>query len=155
MDAVPASPSLGPALDFLRVLWRVNHGMARRSRQMQSAIGLTAQQRMVIRLVGRFPELSATELAQLLHVDPGTLSSVLGRLESSGYIRRTADASDGRRVRLLLTARGRRFDHEEEGTIEDAVARVLAGASGQDAPVAQRMLSALAAELTHSLQDDG
>ncbi|MBK8245968.1 MAG: MarR family transcriptional regulator [Gemmatimonadetes bacterium] len=67
---------------------------------MQGRLGVTAPQRMVIRLAGRFPDATASELAALLHLDPGSLSSLLARLEEAGLLNRTADRHDRRRIRV-------------------------------------------------------
>ncbi|MFN8582137.1 MAG: MarR family transcriptional regulator [Gemmatimonadaceae bacterium] len=138
---------IGPVLEFLRLLWRVNHGMEKRSKRMQSGLGVTAPQRMVVRMVGRFPGIYAGDLAALLHVDRGTLSSALRRLEAAGVLTRTADAVDRRRVAIHLTNRGKRIDAHTDGTIESAVKGVVAGESNDSIRGAQRVLAALAKEL--------
>ncbi len=144
--------ALGPTLDFLRVLWRVNHGMERRSRHMLTTLGITAPQRMVLRMAGRFPGVSATQLAGLLHIDPGTLSAALGRLERGGLLVREPDPEDARRVRVSLTKRGLLHDKEAPGTVESAVAAVVNGTTkGQMAQVA-RILTELA-ELLETAPD--
>ncbi len=52
-------------------------------------------------------ELTAGELAGLTHVTSGTMTSRLDRLEARGFVDRRADPSDGRLVRVRLTAEGR------------------------------------------------
>ena len=123
-SARPEYP-LGPALDFLRRLWRLNHALEKLSNRMDQRLGVTAQQRLVIRCVGKYPGLTAGQLAQLLHIDPGTASATLNRLEEKRMIERRRDPRDKRRVALGLTERGRRIDRPTEGTVEDAAARML------------------------------
>ena len=48
----PDAPSLGPTLDFLRLLWELDHALQRRSKRMARALGLTGPQRLVLRIVG-------------------------------------------------------------------------------------------------------
>lgn len=48
------------------------------------------------------------QLADILQVTRGTLSSTLARLESKRFIRMVPDANDGRSKRVLLTAAGRK-----------------------------------------------
>ncbi|MGQ9918909.1 MAG: MarR family winged helix-turn-helix transcriptional regulator, partial [Bryobacteraceae bacterium] len=48
------------------------------------------------------------EVAALLAVTPATASDAVSALERKGLVSRSADAADGRAVRLRLTARGRR-----------------------------------------------
>src|SRR6202035_4583135 len=46
------------------------------------------------------------ELGERLHLDSGTLTPLLKRLESTGYVTRSRDAQDERRVLVTLTAEG-------------------------------------------------
>ena len=54
---------LEPALAFLRELWALDHALGSTSKRMFDRIGITAPQRMVLRFVGKYPGISATELA--------------------------------------------------------------------------------------------
>ena len=56
---------LDPTLDFMRLLWSIEHGLHKRSKRMKAEIGLTGPQRLVLRIVSRFPGLSAGELARI------------------------------------------------------------------------------------------
>ena len=138
-----APPRLGEGLDFMRLLWALEHALARASRRMEAIIGLTGPQRLVIRIVGRFPGISPGHLAALLHVDPSTLTGVLGRLEGRGLLSRRRDPRDRRRVLLGLTAGGRAFDVESDGTIEHAVQQATASATPGQAEAAREMIELL------------
>jgi MarR family transcriptional regulator, organic hydroperoxide resistance regulator len=50
---------------------------------------------------------SIGELGERLHLDSGTLTPLLKRLASMGYVSRARDAEDERRVLVTLTAAGR------------------------------------------------
>lgn len=158
MTKLPAEPTvndeLGPVLDFLRLLWRVNHAMERRSRQMQVHLGITAPQRMVLRLAGRFPDATASELAALLHLDPGSLSSLLTRLEEAGLVNRVADRHDRRRIRVALSRRGHRLTEDTQGTIESAVTAVLTQSDPEDIRRVKALLSTLAEQLGAPNEDE-
>jgi DNA-binding MarR family transcriptional regulator len=118
-------PDLDPGLDFLRLLWSVDHSLHRMSKRMSSSLGITGTQRLVIRIVGRFPGISAGQLAQILQVHPSTLTGVLRRLHNRRAITRHRDPRDKRRAVLGLTAKGRLYDANREETIEAAVRQVL------------------------------
>jgi DNA-binding MarR family transcriptional regulator len=92
---------------------------------MESSLGVTAQQRLVIRIVGRLPGISAGRLAKVLHVHPSTLTGLVKRLDKKGMIERRADPSDGRCTLLCLSRKGRLLDVETEGTVEEAIRRAL------------------------------
>src|SRR5437868_12246913 len=100
------SDQLGPILEFMKLLWAVDHGLQSTSKRMEASYGITGPQRLVVRIVGRFPGISAGGLAEVLHVHPSTLTGVLRRLEARGVLQRKADPSDARRALFGLTPRG-------------------------------------------------
>ena len=138
---------LGPVLEFMRALWALDHALQSASKRMEASFGVTAPQRIVIRIVGRFPKISAGELAEILHLHPSTLTGVLRRLEARGMVARAADPRDGRRALLTLTARGRKVDALRTGTVESAVRRVLTDLPLGAAQSARALADRLAAEL--------
>jgi DNA-binding MarR family transcriptional regulator len=121
----PSLPVLGEVLEFMRLIWEVSHVLEQTSKRMESTLGVTGPQRLVIRLVGRFPGIPAGHLAKLLHVHPSTLTGIVKRLESQGIVRRRSDPRDGRRSLLGLTDRGRELDVETQGTVEAAIQQTL------------------------------
>jgi DNA-binding MarR family transcriptional regulator len=122
---MPHMRDLGPVLDFMRALWALDHSLQSASKRMEAQLGVTAPQRLVIRIVGRFPGISAGEVSEILHLHPSTLTGVLKRLEQRGLVARRADPGDARRALLDLTARGRDVDGLRSGTVESAVRRAL------------------------------
>ena len=134
---------LGSALEFLQRLWQFNHALEKLSSQMERRLGVTAQQRLIVRCVGKYPGMTAGLLATLLHVDPGTVSAALRRMEDKGLLKRRADPRDGRRISLGLTAKGRRLDRSAKGTVEGAVEQLLDTASVQDIATALAVLGRL------------
>lgn len=122
---MPHMRDLGPVLDFMRALWALDHSLQSASKRMEAQLGVTAPQRLVIRIVGRFPGISAGEVSEILHLHPSTLTGVLKRLEQRGLVARRADPGDARRALLDLTDRGRDVDGLRSGTVESAVRRAL------------------------------
>jgi MarR family transcriptional regulator, organic hydroperoxide resistance regulator len=116
---------LGPVLAFMRTLWALDHALQSASKRMESRSGVTGPQRLVIRIVGRHPGISAGEVSEILHLHPSTLTGVLKRLGARGLVERRADPLDARRALLFLTARGRSVDAQRAGTVENAVRHVL------------------------------
>jgi len=143
------SDQLGPILEFMKLLWAVDHGLQSASKRMEASFGITGPQRLVVRIVGRFPGISAGALAEVLHVHPSTLTGVLRRLEARGVLQRRVDPKDGRRALFGLTMRGKKLDTLRTGLVEQAVKRALARLPGEIA-ASQRMLAALASELDRS-----
>ena len=149
---------LPDTLQFMRLLWAVVHGLERTSKRMSADVGVTGPQRLVLRVVGLFPGLSAGELATILHVHPSTLTGVLQRLVAQRLLRRVEDKSDRRRAVLRLTAAGERVNAATTGSVEDAVGETLRGVSARERAATRRMLTRLAAHLerraTRALRDE-
>jgi DNA-binding MarR family transcriptional regulator len=139
----------------MRLLWAVDHGLQSTSKRMESTLGLTGPQRLVLRLVGRFPGITAGRLAQILHVHPSTLTGVLKRLEKRGLLERKSDPLDGRKALFALTEAGKQLDVPSQGTVESAVQRVLSRMPRARMLGAQEVLTALAEELGGSATSGG
>jgi DNA-binding MarR family transcriptional regulator len=128
-------------------LWAVAHGLERTSKRMGAELGVTGPQRLVLRVVGLFPGMSAGDLAKILHVHPSTLTGVLQRLVAHRLLARADDPRDRRRAVLRLTPRGARANAMRAGTVEHAVARALVGIGARDRAAAIRVLERLAGHL--------
>lgn len=142
-----ATVALPPVLEFLRAFWRLNHEVEVTSAQMARTIGVTAQQRMVLRIVGHAGPIAAGRLSQLLHVHPGTLSTTLGRLERRGLLRRSRSDHDARVVLVSLTARGEALLANTRGTVERGIQQVLGRASRPQLRATLSMLTDLSETL--------
>jgi DNA-binding MarR family transcriptional regulator len=140
--------NLGEGLEFMRLLWGVNHALEASSKRMDAAIGVTGPQRLVIRIVGRFPGISAGRLARLMHVHPSTLTGILGRLVTRGLVRRDPDPSDARRALFGLTTKGRELDALRAGTVEARVRTTLARFPDVRVTATQAVLAAITEALT-------
>ena len=75
-------------------------------RPVLEPLGLTHPQYLVMLALWEHGPLSVKELSRLLQLDPGTLSPLLKRLETSGLLRRERDAKDQRNLALALTDKG-------------------------------------------------
>ncbi len=142
---------LSPALDFLQRLWKLNHALEKLSNQMERHLGVTAPQRMIVRCIGKYPSITPSQLAALLHLDPGTISATLSRLEDKGFVSRRRDTNDKRRVFLNLTVKGKRLDTPSAGTVESGMERLLAGAPPRDIAVARKLFEQLTGVLVDEL----
>lgn len=151
-DATTAFP-LEPALDFLQHLWALNHALERRSMQMERTIGVTAQQRLFVRCLGKYPDMTASQLAGVLHLDRGTVSAALTRLTAKGLVVGKRDAADRRRVELRLTPKGKAIDRPDPRSVEHVVERLLAKVGKAEATRVKDVLATLALDLSKSLDD--
>ena len=71
--------------------------------------GLTYPQYLVLICLLEEDGLTVGELGRRLHLDSGTLTPMLKRLEADGAIVRRRSTQDERRVEILLTAKGRSY----------------------------------------------
>ena len=124
----PLKPQ-GETLQFMQRLWSLTHALEVRSKRMAKVLGVTGPQRLVIRLLGQSPGLSARDIASTLDIHPSTLTGVLARLEKQGMLRRSVDGTDRRRAHFDLTPAGKRVDRERKGTVEAAVRRAMSRAT--------------------------
>jgi DNA-binding MarR family transcriptional regulator len=145
--ASDAEYPLDPVLDFLRLLWSIEHGLQSMSKRMETELGITGPQRLVLRVVGRFPGLSARELAHIVRLHPSTITGIVQRLVSKGLLDRTRDPVDSRRARLRLKARARAFTRSAPGTVENSIRLALDHAGAANVRAARRVLTDVARRL--------
>lgn len=72
-------------------------------RPLLEPMGLTHPQYLVMLALWERAPRSGRELASALQLDPGTLTPLLKRLESAGYLVRHRDPSDERSLAITLT----------------------------------------------------
>ena len=70
-------------------------------------LDLTYTQYIVMMVLWERVSASSRELAECLHLDYGTLTPVLKKLEQAGYLKRERSAEDERLLTLTLTEAGR------------------------------------------------
>jgi DNA-binding MarR family transcriptional regulator len=139
---------LDPILDFMRLLWSVEHGLQSTSKRMEATLGITGPQRLVLRIVTEYPGLSAGELARIVHLHPSTITGILQRLLRKGLLRRERDRRDSRRIRLHARVAARGFVSASTVTVESAVTRALEDIPTHRVGHAREVLSAIADALT-------
>lgn len=112
-------------LDFMRLLWSIEHGPQSTSKRMEKSLGITGPQRLVLKVVSRFPGLPAKEVAHVVRLHPSTLTGVIQRLAEKRLLVRARDPKDGRRMRLHATSKAAPFNRRSGGTVEAAVETAL------------------------------
>jgi DNA-binding MarR family transcriptional regulator len=138
----------------MRLLWAVENRMNATSKHMRSRLGVTGPQRLVVRMVGRFPRISASRLSDLLLLHPSTITGILQRLEKCGHVEREPDPDDGRSSLFSLTEAGRVLDVPSTGPVEMAVQRVLSRIPEERLVDARELLTVLTQELFAGIQQE-
>jgi len=100
--------------DPLALEEQVCFALAVASREVVSAykavldpLGLTHPQYLVMLALWQHDEVSVKELSSLLHLDPGTLSPLVKRLEAAGLVTRRRSTTDERVLVISVTDAGR------------------------------------------------
>lgn len=97
-------------------LYSASRAVTRAYGPLLADLGLTYPQYVtMLALWERTEPLSVGDLGTRLHLDSGTLTPLLKRLEQAGLLTRQRDPGDERRVLVALTPAGRRLRARAEG----------------------------------------
>jgi DNA-binding MarR family transcriptional regulator len=109
----PPAPAAGPGDAALELdnqlcflIYRLQRNVTDLYRPILAEMGLTYPQYLVMLALWETDGLTVGELGAQLHLDSGTLSPLLKRLESAGMVSRSRRASDERVVVIHLTTAG-------------------------------------------------
>ncbi|MEV6316350.1 MarR family transcriptional regulator [Streptomyces sp. NPDC051776] len=107
------TPTTAPEEELLRLENQICFSLHAASRAFNSAyrtvlkdLGLTYPQYLVMLVLWEHGELPVKRIGEHLRLDSGTLSPLLKRLESAGYVERRRSADDERSVTARPTAAG-------------------------------------------------
>ncbi|MBE5315188.1 MAG: MarR family transcriptional regulator [Xanthomonadales bacterium] len=88
-------------------LYAASNRIQRLYRPLLEPLGLTYPQYLVMLVLWQYGRRSVSELGEALHLDSGTLTPLLKRLEAAGLVQRQRCSEDERRVYVEPTAEGR------------------------------------------------
>jgi DNA-binding MarR family transcriptional regulator len=104
-------------------------------------LGVTRAQWKVLFRLHRNPGLRQIELADMLDIEPITLSRIVDKLEESELVERRPDPSDRRAWRLHVTARAQPLIAKLRGVADEMIAEAFAGIDPKDIETTRRVLS--------------
>ncbi|MDP3832784.1 MAG: MarR family transcriptional regulator [Hydrogenophaga sp.] len=90
-------------------LYSASLAMTKLYKPMLDEMGLTYPQYLAMLVLWEHDGVAVSELGERLHLDSGTLTPLLKRLESAELVTRLRDVQDERRVLIRLTAAGRKL----------------------------------------------
>ena len=93
-------------------LYSAANAMVRAYRPLLAALDLTYSQYLAMLVLWQHPGISVKTLGEQLHLDSGTLTPLLKRLETKGLITRGRSDTDERVRVLLLTDAGKALQQE-------------------------------------------
>jgi MarR family transcriptional regulator, organic hydroperoxide resistance regulator len=103
-----AAPSLSTGLEDMICfeLYAASRHMTALYRPALDAAGLTYPQYLVLRVLWHHGPITVRDLGTAMHLDSGTLSPLLKRLETAGHVRRSRGTTDERTVWVALGPSG-------------------------------------------------
>jgi len=104
-------------------------------------LGVTRAQWKVLFKLSRQPGLRQNELADLLEVEPITLSRIVDRLEEAGLVERLSDPTDRRAWRLHVTATGQPLVAKLQRIADEMTGEAFAGIDPKDIEITRRVLA--------------
>jgi DNA-binding MarR family transcriptional regulator len=127
-------------------LYAASRAMTSLYRPLLDELGLTYPQYLVMIVLWERGSSSVKELGAALHLDYGTLSPLLKRLEGAGLLRRERRAHDERSVQVVLTDAGAAL--REGARAIPPVIRAATGLAAQESEGLRVALRRLTASVT-------
>ena len=112
--------------------------IVRRYRPYLDELGITYTQYITMMVMWEHEKIISTDLSAYLHLDYGTLTPVLKKLETMGMIKRRRSAKDERLLEIELTDKGRGL-REKAGHIPGKMSGLL-GLSAKEAKTLYELL---------------
>jgi DNA-binding MarR family transcriptional regulator len=103
-------------------------------------LGVTRAQWKVLFRLTRHPGSRQIELADMLDIEPITLSRIVDRLEEARLVERVPDPADRRAWRLHVTARGQPLVEKLRALAEEMTAEAFAGIDPKDIEITRTVL---------------
>ena len=99
-------PGLKLANQLCFAIYSAAHAFNSVYNPLLDAIDLTYPQYLVMLVLWERDGRTVKEIGEQLYLDSGTLTPLLKRMESAGFVRRVRDSEDERQVRITLTSQG-------------------------------------------------
>jgi DNA-binding MarR family transcriptional regulator len=104
-------------------------------------MGVTRAQWKVLFRLERVPGLRQIELADMLDIEPITLSRIVDRLEEAGLVERVADPADRRAWRLHVTPKAQPLIAKLQAVADEMIAEAFAGVDPTHIAIAREVLA--------------
>jgi len=128
-------------------VYSANLAFGRAYKPILDKLGLTYTQYVTLVALGEEDDQTVGTLGEKLFLESNTLTPILKKLESLGFIRRKRDPADERQVRVSLTLAGRRLLEKEPGA-----SLVEATGLGREFPVVQKTVVRLRDNLLGAIE---
>jgi DNA-binding MarR family transcriptional regulator len=119
------------------------HAMRKAFDRRAIGLGVTRAQWKVLFRLTRQPGMRQIELADLLDVEPITLTRIIDRLQEAGLVERTPDPADRRAWRLHVTAKAQPLVEKLRAIADEMTAETFSGVDPSDIEITRRVLERL------------
>jgi DNA-binding MarR family transcriptional regulator len=117
------------------------HALRKAFDRRAAGMGVTRAQWKVLFRLERQPNLRQIELADMLDVEPITLSRIIDRLEEAGLVERAADPADRRAWRLHVTGKSKPLVERLRRVADEMIAEAFAGTDPKDIEITRQVLA--------------
>jgi DNA-binding MarR family transcriptional regulator len=119
------------------------HALRKAFGRRVASLGVTGAQWKVLFKLTLKPGLRQAELADMLDLEPITLSRIIDRLEEAGLVERSADPTDRRVWRLHVTAKAQPTVEKLRAIADEMWSEAFAGIDAKDIETTRRVLAQL------------
>ena len=116
------------------------HALRKAFDRRSVGMGVTRAQWKVLFRLDRQPGLRQIELADMLDIEPITLSRIVDRLEEAELVKRVADPADRRAWRLHVTALAQPLIAKLRSVADEMIAEAFAGIDPADIAITRAVL---------------
>ncbi|WP_422062010.1 MarR family winged helix-turn-helix transcriptional regulator [Sphingopyxis sp.] len=112
--AAPSDRNLSQFICF--AVYSANLAFGRAYKPLLDKLGLTYTQYITLVALADEDDVTVSALGEKLYLESNTLTPILKKLESLGYLRRQRDPADERQVRIALLPPGRALVDQDPGS---------------------------------------
>jgi DNA-binding MarR family transcriptional regulator len=117
------------------------HALRKAFDRRACGLGVTRAQWKVLFRLTRQPGMRQIELADMLDIEPITLSRIIDRLEEGGLVERVADPADRRAWRLHVTVRAQPLVERLRAVADEMIADAFAGIDPRHIEITRQVLA--------------
>ncbi|MEH6434732.1 MarR family winged helix-turn-helix transcriptional regulator [Massilia sp. DD77] len=148
----PGDPGIRKLADYLCfAIYSANLALGKAYKPILEELGLSYTQYIVVIALWEEDQQTVGGLGEKLFLESNTLTPILKKLETMGYLRRQRDAKDERQVRVGLTEAGRRLRQSALGkNVLEAT-----GLAPEQVPEVQQLIAQIRDKLLEAAKKHG